>query len=307
MINLIVDLSNPRRLDKYLKNISKNLTQGLIQKKIRIGKIKVNGNNTFAGFRLSKGDKVTLYDNLIYQENKSAAKPSFHTIQLADKLLKNYMIYSDEYFIAINKPSGLAVQGGSKIKLSIDDALSYLNTQGYSFKLVHRIDKDTSGVLLIAKDYSSAYQMTKAFKEKSIKKRYLAIVQGKPREQIGKIVNYIKKRRSSNGFKRVQEDNNGKIAITYYNVLESNGNFSIIEFLPETGRMHQIRVHATYLGCSIIGDQKYQLEKPIHNSHSLLLHAESIILPKSLFGKDVYIQASLPKYFEETKNLLFCK
>lgn len=293
MNQLLVQVYSPTRLDRYLRKYYPTLTQGVIERAVRTGQIKLAHKKVKTSYRVNTGDIILLahvifeFGNTSKQEKKIF--PSSVKV-LASKLLSDYLIYQSEYCIAINKPSGLAVQSGSKISLSIDDALQYLNqNMSEEYKLVHRLDKNTSGVLLIAKGNFNSIRIANAFKNKIIKKLYIAVLQGCPMEMHGEISNYISKVRSG-AYELVQENKEkGKLAITQYRVISTNGLESVIEFQPLTGRMHQLRFHSKFLGCPIVGDTKYGGRK----NYRMLLHAKKIILPQSVFGKETIIDTSI--------------
>ncbi len=222
MAILNVDLELPCRLDRYLKKLYPSLTQGVIERALRFKRIMVNSCKVEANLRINVGDKIFIEDSLNLQTLKTSDRIfTSSAIKLAGKLLKDYLIYQDDWFIAINKPSGLATQGGSKITLSIDDALQYLNGRGADFKLVHRLDKDTSGILLIAKNYASSIKLVKAFQEKDIQKTYIAVVLGKLPQSEGEISGMIGKNRGG-AYETVQNDEeNGKLSITRYKFLKN--------------------------------------------------------------------------------------
>ncbi len=299
MAILNVDLELPCRLDRYLKKLYPSLTQGVIERALRFKQIMVNSCKVAANLRINVGDQIFIEDSLNLQTLKTSDRVfTSSAIKLAGKLLKDYLIYQDEWLIAINKPSGLATQGGSKITLSIDDALQYLNGRGADFKLVHRLDKDTSGILLIAKNYASSIKLVKAFQEKDIQKTYIAVVLGKLPQSEGEISGMIGKNRGG-AYETVQNDEeNGKLSITRYKFLKKlNNDLTLVEFTPLTGRMHQLRFHAKMLACPIIGDRKYGTLEAIALSREMLLHAKKVILPEKVLGKEIIIDTSLPSYF----------
>ncbi|WP_375326654.1 RluA family pseudouridine synthase [Candidatus Tisiphia endosymbiont of Nemotelus uliginosus] len=311
MLRLEVNAASPCRLDRYLKRLYPGLTQGIIERSLRHKKIMVNACKVEASVRITVGDKIFLDAALHLNPQKATSKNfSDSAIILAGKLLKDYLIYQDNYLIAINKPEGIATQGGSKISLSIDDALQYLNSRGGEFKLVHRLDKDTSGILLIAKNYSSSIKLVKSFQEKIIQKTYIAVVLGNLTKNEGQIVGMIGKNRDG-VYETVQDDPaNGKLAITSYRLLEvlglssiSNLKISLIEFVPLTGRMHQLRFHAKMLNCPIIGDKKYGSLEAIALSKEMLLHAKKVVLPEQIFGKEIIMEAELPHYFNNVNKI----
>ncbi|WP_410525928.1 RluA family pseudouridine synthase [Rickettsia endosymbiont of Cantharis rufa] len=333
---MIIDVNTPipSRLDKYLKRLYPLLTQGIIEKALRQKQITVNSQKAEANLRVIDGDEIVINDKFnlpVKQPEKLVFTDA--EIKLAKKITTNYLIYEDDNLIAINKPSGIATQGGSKINLSIDAALKYLNHVGADFivnsvelgykeqeakpisnmramsddvgkfksidyKLVHRLDKETSGLLLIAKNYLSSVKLHDAFKEKMVVKKYLAVTYGKPIKDIGEVRNNIGKSNGSTP-KIIDIDNeNGKLTITYYKLLKSlDNNLFLIEFTPVTGRMHQLRLHAKLLGCPILGDDKYGNKEIMPYSKYMFLHANSICLSEKVFGKEINLEAKLPFYF----------
>ena len=293
---IIVDTEEPVRLDRYIRRHFPAITQGIIEKALRKGDMRLNGSKTKTSVRVVDNDEITYLTGL-FEQKGSGPKKSFSkpTIALAKKLISEYILHSSDEFIAIDKPAGLAVQGGSKITLSIDEALAYLNqTDGCEYKLVHRLDKETSGVLLIANGYSNAAKLGNAFTERLIDKTYIAVVTGVPSNPHGNLVHNIGKDRSGI-FEVVRElKEGGKEAETNYKVIAHEHRRSVIEFKPKTGRMHQLRFHAHFLGCPIIGDIKYGGEK----STRMLLHAKELIITKPVFGKTIKIKSQLPHEFE---------
>lgn len=278
------------RLDRYLKKLYPTITQGIIEKNLRSGKIRLNGKKTAANIRLQAGDVIFIdpvldqqYHNLPTQENHF--EPNI--IALANKLLTEYLLFSSDDILIINKPHNLAVQGGSKINLSIDHALLYLNhTQNTDYKLVHRLDKATSGILLIAKHYEAARKITEGFSNKLIKKTYIAALSSVPKKASGIISNKIEKIASKGGEKMALSPS-GKLAETLYNTLQDNRKYALVEFNPLTGRMHQLRLHSQLLGCPIIGDVKYGGPK----YQRMLLHAMRILLPAEILGYEIKVEA----------------
>lgn len=294
---IIAKTDMPIRLDRYIRRCFPLATQGAIEKAIRKKQIKLNGLKTSANTRIVEGDKITYALGVFVSESNDNIDKVFSksTLILAKKILSEYLIYSSPEFIAIDKPSGLAVQGGSGINLSIDDALCYLNTtEDKQYKIVHRLDKETSGILLIANGYSNAAKLGEAFQKHLIHKTYIAIVSGMPKNLSGNLEHYIGKDRLG-VFEIVKElKEGGKKAETEYKVIRSANNKSMIEFKPKTGRMHQLRFHSKFLGCPIIGDKKYGGQK---NSR-MLLHAKELVIEKSVFGNEIAIKSNLPRDFD---------
>lgn len=289
---IVTNLQSPMRLDRYLRILSPSLTQGIIEQSLRKGAIKVVGAKASANTRISEGDiiKIANFIPMNLEVEEKAFTPQI--IALADKILGKYLIEEQEDFLAISKPCGVSAQGGSNISLSIDHALQYLNAQGHDLRLVHRLDKETSGVMLIAKNRLTATKLGESFQQGMIKKKYLAVASGKDIERKGHIESYLMK--AQDKVIAVKDDNlEGKLAITDYKILSSGAGFvKLIEFTPHTGRMHQIRCHAAYsLKNPLLGDKKYGGE----DSERLMLHAWHILIPSEVFGKEFLIEAEKPR------------
>ena len=301
MKEIIVDCQIPTRLDRYLRRHLPQLTQGMIEKALRRGDIKINDSSAkvSSNVRVSNGNTILLYTGLLskaLEPDQSLVNYSPAVISLAKKLRDDYLLCLAPEFWAINKPAGLAVQGGSKIRISVDEALAYLNQQmSKQYKLVHRLDKETSGVLLIADGLESCVRLGEAFRNHHIKKTYLAKVSGCPSKENGFLANYIGKDRSGT-FERVKEQQvGGKLAETYFQILSSDGRSTLLELSPKTGRMHQLRFHCQFLQCPIIGDAKYG---GIPHQR-LMLHAAAIQIDQTVFDRVIDIQAPLPTADQE--------
>ena len=224
--------------------------------------------------------------------------------------IKNCIIYKDNNIIAINKPSGLAVQSGSKIEKSLNDYLQFLRFENQENpKLVHRLDKDTSGLIIIARNHEIAEKLAEYFKDKDEKldKIYLTLAVGKFLNTEGKIEFPLIKK-VENGVEKVYRDEkNGKEATTIYKVLGYNEkyNVSLLEIKILTGRTHQIRVHLKEIGHPILGDGKYGGKKAFVDGLSEKIHLHSYkINIKNLDGKDLNLKANLPENFRKSLNIL---
>jgi 23S rRNA pseudouridine955/2504/2580 synthase len=267
------------RLDKFTSN-HLNIPHSLTSRLLRKGKITVNGEKATINTRLNEGDEVIVPNSLQLTPKQAKKGENF----VSDEMLlefKSHIIFENEDFFAINKPAGLATQGGSKIRLSVDDFLVKINPE---FRLVHRLDKETSGVLIIAKSRFSASEIAKDFKEKNIKKTYIAITEGIPKSPKGTI-DYKLTRHNAG----VETDENGKESITHYTILGTFNNFALLEIIIETGRMHQIRVHLASINCQIVGDEKYGTQNA--KAEKMFLHSAKIQY------KVHEIEAKTPKHF----------
>lgn len=279
MEHIVTNDESDSRIDRVVKNICANGSYAFIQKLFRTHKIKLNGKKVQASCKVQAGDKIQIFANV---EEKVEIN-SVTDDSLLSKL-KNMIIFENEDFFAINKPAGLAVQLGSGVSICVETFIkAYPNVKCY---LVHRLDKDTSGVLLIAKGQQSARLLTQMFRENKIHKTYLAIVDGKIKTS-GTINNYIDKGTDE----KMHVSISGVNAITNYKPLKSVGYNTLLELKPVTGRKHQLRVHCTEsLKAPIIGDKKYN---PNCTEKHLMLHAHKLQI------NDIEIVADLPNYFKK--------
>lgn len=287
------------RLNRWFLKYYPGLTLGRLQKLLRTKQIKVNGAKVEANARLLAGQEIRIppLDN----EKKEITKDN---LSKADtQYIAQQVIYKDDNIIVLNKPSGLAVQGGTNTIRHIDGLLEGLKF-GLSEKpkLVHRIDKDTSGILVLARNRKMADVLTKAFREHTLQKTYLALTRGVPKKESGEIKAPLEK---VDG--RVQVIEGGKPAVTTYEVLDAVGDkFALVAASPLTGRTHQIRAHLEYIGTPIWGDDKYfgnARDKNKLLSLKLHLHAYKIDL-SSVYGKKMIVKAALPSYFKESLDTL---
>lgn len=308
-MEIVVEDQGPTRLDRLLRKLFGHFPQSLIECLTRKKRIKVNNKAVKALTLVSKGDIIVIrgkISGLHLKSSDNLEKPDFSpsVIRLAEDIIKKYLIFSCNEFIAINKPCGLAVQGGSKILLSIDDALKYLNTRrleraggSNEYKLVHRLDKDTSGILIIASNIHSARALGKGFNDKALQKTYLAICAKDMRRQEikdkGYIESYMDKNKSGT-YEVVTESPDGKLAKTLYEVISKQDQFYVIKYTPLTGRIHQLRFHSKQLGCPILGDIKYGGPK----YDRMMLHALKLVIPANIFGKKYIIHAPVDHFFE---------
>ena len=252
-----------RRIDKLLRD-----KYGLLQSKICVlskqKKILVNGENVKFDYRIKKGDKINVLDDVKEVKKKDIEATKKELPKEMIFKLKNAIIFENDDILAINKPYGLSVQGGTGVKHCLEDYFHILSDK--KLRIVHRIDKDTSGILLLTKNVATAAKLTKMFKQREIRKRYLAVLSGIPMRMKGTIKTYIFQSKEDNiayNAHNSKERMNGKQAITKYNVIRVNKekNLSLVEFFPLTGRKHQIRLHAQNIKCPIVGDEKYAFEK----------------------------------------------
>ena len=290
------------RLDKILLKKFNSLSFIKIQKLIRIGFFKVNNRKVKSNYKIDLDDKIQ-YSNNSISENKFRKDTSSILIkykkQIAD--IKKNVIFEDNFLLVINKPYGIPVQGGNNVNFNIDLILPILCKNNSSIRLVHRIDKNTSGILLLAKTKEVAQNITMLFKENKIKKKYLAIVEGKLTKRIGKITLPVKKKKIAGMEKMVIDPYSKEKAETSYKVIDYKKGLSLLEVYPKTGRKHQIRVHLQSINHPILGDNKYNKTNDEYkevSSEKMHLHAKEVQLV--LNNNKYFFKASLPNFFKET-------
>ncbi len=298
MIRITVDKDNSGiRVDKLLMN-RYEIGFPLVQKLIRSKNIKVNVKNISKPIKLIEGDEIEVFADL-KPRNINEKPRAFVAQRRIDEFLA-LKIYEDDNIFVIDKPSGLAVQGRSLEQPSIDDILHNLKKDGKRLYLVHRIDRDTSGILILAKTKQAAAMMTDHFKNKTIKKTYLALLNGNLKKDEGVIDIPLKKKRV-NGMEKVYPDQvNGDRAISKFKLLKNYEDYCLVELSPVTGRTHQLRVHCKEIGYAIIGDFKYGGKKVIRKdiANRLCLHAAKVEIG-DYFGKPLIIEARTPIFLKK--------
>jgi 23S rRNA pseudouridine955/2504/2580 synthase len=296
------------RTDRWFKRRYPELGHGALEKLLRTGQVRVDGKRAKASQRLVAGSVVRVPPLGGAARRRAGADPP--PADKADpkdvELLVNSIVYKDDWVIALNKPPGLAVQGGTGTRRHVDGLLDGLRFGGRERpRLVHRLDKDTSGVLLIARTGQAARELTAAFRDKSARKIYWALVVGVPRPGQGRIDAPLAKQGGA-GAERMAVADDGKKAVTYYKVVEPFGKRAAwIAMLPVTGRTHQLRAHAAAIGHPIVGDGKYGgteafLEGRV--SKKMHLHARSIEMPHPKGGA-LGVTAPLAFHMRETWKL----
>lgn len=303
---LTVDDSEGMRLDRWLRKKYPSLTQGMLEKWLRQGKIRLNGEKTAANTRLVLDQLVTLPNTVGTLEPLSPPLPGKKDYPFGKEdeiFLESLILWEDEDVLILNKPSGLATQGGSKTTRHLDGLLSaYGRQKNKQYRLVHRLDRDTSGVFVVAKTSDAATHLATAFREGKVKKAYWAIVIGQPKPGQGTINAPLLKGGGGNQ-EKVAVDKRGKAAVTQYRTikgLHKRGTiqFAWLELSPETGRTHQLRVHTAHIGHPILGDGKYGGAQATELSRQLHLHARSITFPDISTGNPLTFTAAPPAHFE---------
>jgi len=301
MVSLEIPTSEDgSRLDRCIRRILGNINQGILEKHLRSGFILLDNKKVKSSEKVKSGQLLKYSEKINFSNPTTDRKLNQISENFYKTLYDQIYIKENDQYIALNKPSGLAVQGGSGIKYNIDEMLQYKFGKKKLPKLIHRIDKDTSGLLLVAKDQISAKKFAKYFKERKILKVYLALVSPVPKIESGTINSSLVKSGIEGNQKMIIDDNNGKISITEYKVLNEVGSrVGLLALYPKTGRTHQLRVHLESINAPILGDRKYTgltdvfsspMNLPGHknvssikwkpdNIKNLQLHAFSITLP----------------------------
>lgn len=289
-----------QRLDKWFMTRFPGLPRSMLQKILRTGQVRLDGKRAKVNDRIAAGQDIRippLPDDVSVFKPRVAGKRELEALQ-------QMTMYEDNALLVLNKPPGLAVQGGSKIKNSIDAMLGAMEKDGYRPKLVHRLDKDTSGLLVVAKTEKTVQALGRAFKNRDVHKTYWAVCVGVPVPHEGTVKAPLAKGGAAGKEKVGIDEKNGKMAITDYEVLDHAGReAALVAFEPETGRMHQIRVHAAdVLGTPILGDGKYAGAAAHVDgmSDKLHLHARRLEFNHPQTGKPLTFTAAPAGHMKET-------
>jgi 23S rRNA pseudouridine955/2504/2580 synthase len=294
------------RLDRWFKRDFPALPHGRLEKLLRTGQVRVDGKRAKANFRLAPGQVVRvppLDGSLAASAEKAPARPRPADERMAMELRRR-VLYRDRDALVIDKPAGLAVQGGTSTEIHLDGLLDALRFDSSERpRLVHRLDKDTSGVLVLARHVTAAAQLAEAFRRKETRKIYWAVVVGVPKLRHGRIDLALSKQGGGHG-EKVLPDEEGQRAVTYYSQVEHAGKRAgWLALMPVTGRTHQLRAHCVALGTPILGDGKYGGQGAyiagVSLPRQLHLHARSIRLPRP-GGREIAATAPLPDHMKAT-------
>lgn len=292
------------RLDRWFKRHFPALTHGQLQKLLRTGQVRVGGKRAETSTRLEKGQEIRVPPQVVEPPKAEIAKKSAR--DAGD--IKKLVIFEDEDVLVLNKPAGLAVQGGTGIRASVDHMLTALTHEKHGKpKLVHRLDRDTSGVLLVAKNTFSASRLTESFRHRDTQKIYWGVTLGVPKLERGRIEAPLVKRGEKMEVANKKDDDyeDAKNAITVYQNMErALQQVAFVAMWPITGRTHQLRVHMAYVGTPLLGDRLYG--KPLPEGlpaeelgAGLHLHARRLIIPHPRRGM---IDVSAPLDVEMRKT-----
>ncbi|MVA97521.1 RluA family pseudouridine synthase [Nitratireductor sp. CAU 1489] len=301
------------RLDRWFKAHFPGLGFGQLQKLLRSGQIRVDGGRVKSDTRVEPGQVVRVPPLAVDRKGDAPLTQRTMRDRSDADLLSKMLLYEDPQVFVFDKPSGLAVQGGSGVSRHVDQMLeAWRSKKGEKPRLVHRLDRDTSGVLVVARTRQAAMRLAEAFRGRDAKKTYWALVKGVPRKREDRISSWLVKEQTPDG-DRMRLARHGETgadhAISHYRLIEQAGmTLSWLQMEPFTGRTHQLRVHAASIGCPIIGDPKYfeadqNWEMPGGIQNRLHLHARRIVIPHPRSGT-IDVSAPLPPHMVQSFNLL---
>ncbi len=289
-----IDAQNAgQRIDNFLLSQLKGVPKGHIYKIIRKGEVRVNKGRIKQTYKLKYGDSVRI-PPVRLAEKKALPAPGRSLLTL----MENAILFEDSNLLAINKPSGVAVHGGSGVSYGIIEAMRALKPEQKFLELIHRLDKDTSGCLLIAKKRSALISIQDLLRNRQTDKRYLALLCGQPGFKREKVTAPLLREELKSGERFVRVDQQGKESTSFFSVIERFSDTALVEVKIVTGRTHQIRVHSKFLGHNVAGDSKYgnfACNKRLKDRglKRLFLHSAQITFKHPSSGKNMTIKAPL--------------
>ncbi len=286
-----------QRIDNYLLARLKGVPKSRIYRILRSGEVRVNSKRVAASDRVAAGDRIRVPPVRVAERDEAIPAPHFRLP----------ILHEDEALLAIDKPAGLAVHGGSGVAHGVIESLRSMRPEARFLELVHRLDRDTSGVLLVAKKRSALTALHEMMRTRAIDKRYLVAVAGRFRNEKQHVRLALAKRTTAQGEKRVSVSGQGQVAETVFRRLARGARFSLLEAELLTGRTHQIRVHLAHLGHPVLGDDKYgdfELNKRLRKVglHRMFLHAARLAFTHPLTGAPLVLSAPLPGDLEEFRR-----
>ena len=298
MEELIVDQENKERIDKYIAKCLPDLSRVMVQKLIEEKQILVNEKSVKTSYTVQKGDKITI---TIPEAKETTLKPQDIPLDI---------VYEDDDILVVNKAKGMVVHpaAGNPEGTLVNAVMAHCkgNLSGIGGELrpgiVHRLDKDTSGLLIVAKNDKAHIQMSKQIQDREVKKIYIALVRGIIPENEATINMPIG--RSMQDRKKMAVTKKGKEAITHFQVLERFDKYTLLKVKIDTGRTHQIRVHMAEIGHPVVGDMLYSNGKNEFGVEGQMLHATSLDFKHPVTQKPLHLEAPLPEYFEEVLKQL---
>lgn len=288
-----------QRLDNFLISQLKGVPKSFIYRIVRKGEVRVNKGRVDVKYRLAIGDVVRIPPVRVSEKKEEAFVPT----NLKDALLQG-ILYEDEAFLILNKPAGFPVHGGSGYTSGIIEGLRLLRPEAHFLELVHRLDRDTSGCLLIAKKRSALRRLHELFRDDDVRKSYLALLTGQWARKKQVVNAPLQKNINKGGERMVVISRTGKEAETVFTRLKLYRAATLVSAAPKTGRTHQIRVHAASLGHPIVGDDRYGLDEVNRDFKKrgykrMFLHAEQVNFQHPVTGVMLTVIAPLPQQLNE--------
>jgi 23S rRNA pseudouridine955/2504/2580 synthase len=281
-----------QRLDNYLTKLLKGVPKSHIYRILRSGEVRINSRRAAPGYRIQIGDRLRL-------PPVRTARPAVARPQRPGQRLNAEVLYEDDYLLAIDKPAGVAVHGGSGISRGVVEQLRLERPEARFLELAHRLDRETTGVLLLAKRRPALTELHRQLREGRVQKIYCALVKGSWRDETRNVALPLHKYVSSSGERRVSVRQDGAAARTVFHLRRNWAGFSLLEAELKTGRTHQIRVHLAHLGFPIAGDDKYgdfalNRELTKQGLKRMFLHASRVALTHPHTGAALRLEAPLP-------------
>ncbi len=292
-----------QRLDNFLLRELKGAPRPLIYRIVRTGEVRVNKKRAKPAQRLCSGDQVRIPPVRIDQ-----AEPGKPGTGLQHRLARS-ILFEDNDLLIMDKPSGLAVHGGSGLSLGLIECLRYMKLGGRRIELVHRLDRETSGCLVLAKNRTALVCMHDALRSGQVEKKYSALVHGRWPKRLKTVDVPLKKNALASGERIVRVQTAGKQALTHFSVVQDYGTATLLEVALGTGRTHQIRVHAQFVDHPILGDEKYGSRQSEAQTESLglkrlFLHASELVFLHPVTRKPVAVSCPLPSDLQAVRQTL---
>ncbi|MBJ7299212.1 23S rRNA pseudouridine(955/2504/2580) synthase RluC [Marinobacter salarius] len=300
MRKVVVDEDNHgQRVDNYLMAQIRDVPRSIIYRIIRKGEVRVNKGRVKPDTRLNTGDEVRIPP--VTRKEKPAQVVPGSRVQ---GVMQDAVVFENDQMLVVNKPSGIAVHGGSGLDFGLIEVLRAARPEARFLELVHRLDRDTSGLVMVAKKRSALRYLQDELRHKRIRKHYHALVAGDWPGAVRKVSEPLLRFELGSGERRVRVDEAGKDSLTRFRVLDSFSGYTLVEASPVTGRTHQIRVHSAWAGHPIAGDDKYMDDVSLRAFRSaggqrLMLHAHALDFTLPSTGEPVHLEASYDEAFSE--------
>ena len=300
MQKVVVDEDNHgQRVDNYLMAQIRDVPRSIIYRIIRKGEVRVNKGRVKPDTRLNTGDEVRIPP--VTRKEKPAQVVPGSRVQ---GVMQDAVVFENDQMLVVNKPSGIAVHGGSGLDFGLIEVLRAARPEARFLELVHRLDRDTSGLVMVAKKRSALRYLQDELRHKRIRKHYHALVAGDWPGAVRKVSEPLLRFELGSGERRVRVDEAGKDSLTRFRVLDSFSGYTLVEASPVTGRTHQIRVHSAWAGHPIAGDDKYMDDVSLRAFRSaggqrLMLHARALDFTLPSTGEPVHLEAPYDEAFSE--------